>query len=72
MSDKIKWISCEDRLPKFPWAEVLVFIHATNAKEVAVACLQNDMSWVLADDSSNGADFITHWRPFPDPPKGVI
>ena len=64
------WISVEDELPEYPWIMVLVAVKASNANHVESACLIQDGSWLLADESSNGADFITHWMPLPEPPKG--
>ena len=59
LKKKIKWISVEERLPK-PFSTVLVY--DTHTECVRISLYRGpDEVW------RNGR--ITHWMPFPEPPK---
>jgi len=63
-TDKLSWISCNDKLPKND-KEVLIFWEECittgyNAGE------DGNQYWI---DSERGCDLpVTHWMPFPEPP----
>ena len=69
MSEYQPWISVEDRLPDGDVASVLIY---TNDGGVAEGqyypCIKawKQFRWSVEDAN------VTHWKPLPDPPKGVV
>jgi len=62
MVDVNGWISVKDRLPKDGSGLLIVYNYYLN--EVATAYYDGDM-WC-----TTGGEYISHWQPLPEPPKG--
>ena len=63
-----EWISVDDRLPE-PWKQVLIYsLH--DFCESAVYIGVSGKWRVTWNHEMLDADSVTHWMPFPRPPKG--
>lgn len=63
-AQKPEWISVKDRLPEKN-SIVLVCMDNGQYKVVLTSYLSNNGEWVSYDKNRK----VTHWMPFPDPPK---
>lgn len=60
-----EWVSVDDELPK---RGVDVLIYSKRYKNIRVAWLSDDESWLVAGDQVSSVG-LTHWMPLPDAPK---
>ena len=62
--EKLMWINVKDRLPE-PWQEVLIYERYKDAPEyiISVTTYRPDIYQPIWN-------FVTHWMPIPEPPKG--
>lgn len=67
-----KWISVEDRLPDEARPEVLFFVSELNQIELG-KFNETTGKWIVPYSDvyyQNGFNWVTHWMPLPEPPKG--